>query len=93
MQSRGQKNRAHSTRAKTLKNKQRGGSVVETLPSSRNTPIGYNASKYDSISSTKVGGRKHNKKHNKKHSKKHHNSHKKHKRTTVDVVAEVIPHL
>ena len=45
--------------SRSFRNKQRGGSTLETLPSNRNTPIAYEASKYNSMSGTKVGGRRH----------------------------------
>ena len=47
--------------SRSFRNKQRGGSTLETLPSNRNTPIAYEASKYNSMSGTKVGGRRHSK--------------------------------
>ena len=63
--------KSRNTHAKTFRNKQRGGSTLEALPSSRNTPIGYNASKYNSMSGSKVGGRRHKRRHMKsRHSKR-----------------------
>jgi len=62
--------KSRNTHARSFRRKQRGGSTVETLPSNRSTALGYNASAYNSISTSKVGGRR--RKHHKRSHKKHH---------------------
>ena len=65
--------KSRNTHSRSFRNKQRGGSTLEALPSSRNAPIGFNASKYNSMSGSKVGGRRHKRRHSKRrHSKRRH---------------------
>ena len=73
--------KSRNTHASSFRSKQHGGSTVEALPSNRSTAIGFNASKYNSLNGSKVGGYK---KHHKRSHKKHHSrrSHKKHHKRT-----------
>ena len=75
--------KSKNTHARSFRHKQHGGSTVETLPSNRSTAVGYNASTYNSMSGSKVGGRRrkhHSRRHrsHKKHHSRRHRSHKKH---------------
>ena len=71
--------KSRNTHAKTFRNKQRGGSTLETLPSNRNTPIAYEATNYNSMSGTKVGGRRHMKsRHSKRRKSKRRHSKRRH---------------